>query len=270
MARFIFIGIKKTSIRTKNWYLLINISNKTSCLNKSLIPDENSSTKALNACLLHYKTGNMKKLSGIRNEYNKGSLEKEELNPNPFEQFNQWLEEAINAGCNEPTAVTLATVNNHLHPNCRIVLLKDVCDDGFVFFTNYNSEKGHELANTKCAALNFFWPELERQVRIKGTVQKVSEQKSDNYFQSRPRESQLGAWASSQSKLVENKQELITNYTALEKQYKGKSIPRPPHWGGYIVKAETIEFWQGRTNRMHDRYQFVKSDNNWIIQQLAP
>jgi len=212
----------------------------------------------------------MSRLADIRNEYNKGSLEKEELNKNPFEQFDKWMKEAISAECNEPTAVTLATVNNYLQPNCRIVLLKDVTNNGFVFFTNYNSEKGRELANTRRAALNFFWPELERQVRIKGTVERVSEQKSEEYFQSRPRESQLGAWASSQSEWVEDGKELISNYTALEKQYEGKQIPRPTYWGGYIIKAETIEFWQGRSNRMHDRYQFAKIDDTWEVKQLAP
>jgi len=212
----------------------------------------------------------MSKLADIRNDYNKGSLEKKALNADPFQQFNQWMKEAIHAECNEPTAVTLATVNAEQQPNCRIVLLKDVCDGGFVFFTNYKSEKGLELANTNYAALNFFWPELERQVRIRGTVAKVSEQQSDEYFQSRPRESQLGAWASAQSEVVKDGQELQANYTALEKQYKGKTIPRPIHWGGYIVKAISIEFWQGRANRMHDRYQYTVSDAKWSIKQLAP
>ncbi len=212
----------------------------------------------------------MNKLADIREHYHKGSLSKEELNVDPFVQFNSWLDEAIKAECNLPTAVTLATVDSDLMPNCRIVLLKEVCDGGFVFFTNYNSDKGQEIKFSGKAALNFFWPELERQVRIRGTVEKVSEGQSDDYFNSRPRESQLGAWASNQSELVDDSEILLTNYSNLEAQYADKEIPRPAHWGGYIVKAESIEFWQGKTNRMHDRYQYVLSGNKWQIKQLAP
>jgi len=212
----------------------------------------------------------MNKLADIRNEYIKGCLTRNELNINPFEQFKLWMKEAITAECNEPTAVNLATVNNYLQPNNRIVLLKDVCDDGFVFFTNYNSEKGLELSNTKRAALNFFWPELERQIRIKGIVERVSKDKSDTYFQSRPRESQLSAWVSSQSEPINSSTELLSKYQLLEKQYKDKVIPRPPYWGGYIVKANTIEFWQGRPNRLHDRFQYIKTNQTWQIRQLAP
>lgn len=229
-----------------------------------------SSTKAPGTCLVFTKTGSMIKPADIRNEYRKGRIEKEELNANPFEQFNQWMKDAVDAECNEPTAVTLATTDNSLRPNCRIVLLKDVCEGGFVFFTNYNSEKGREAADTNHAALNFFWPELERQVRIRGTVEKVSAQKSDVYFQSRPRESQLGAWASSQSELLESRRKLMADYNTLEKQYEGKKIPRPAHWGGYTVKAQTIEFWQGRAKRMHDRYQYYLNNSEWRIRQLAP
>ncbi len=212
----------------------------------------------------------MNKLADIRKEYTKGSLHKESLNTSPYQQFKDWMQEAINAGCNEPTAVTLATVDDNGMPNCRIVLLKDVGEDGFVFFTNYNSKKGNELTNSAKAALNFFWPELERQVRIRGTVEKVSPQKSDEYFASRPRESQLGAWASSQSQLVTDGEELNRNYSELLSQYKNLPIPRPQHWGGYIVKPVTIEFWHGKANRMHDRFQYSLENNEWNINQLAP
>lgn len=212
----------------------------------------------------------MKQLADIRNEYTKGILSRNKLNENPFKQFNAWMSEALNARCNEPTAVTLATVDQGNMPNCRIVLLKDVCDGGFVFFTNYNSKKGQEMANDAKAALNFFWPELERQVRIRGTIEKVTAQKSDEYFQSRPRESQLGAWASDQSEIVENSDVLTTNYLQLESKYEDNVIPRPKYWGGYLLIAESIEFWQGRANRMHDRFQYVLHGDSWSVNQLAP
>ncbi len=212
----------------------------------------------------------MNKLADIRNEYIKGELHKENLQASPIEQFNTWLHEALEAQCMEPTAVTLATVDEENMPNCRIVLLKDVNPDGFVFFTNYASQKGRELFATNKAALNFFWPELERQVRIRGLIEKVSAQHSDEYFQSRPRESQLGAWASNQSEVVANSDELERNYTQLQSQYDGNTIPRPKHWGGYVVKPISIEFWQGRANRMHHRFQYLKEDGNWTIRQLAP
>lgn len=212
----------------------------------------------------------MKQLADIRNEYTRGILSEKALNSNPFKQFDSWMNEALQAKCNQPTAVTLATVDHENMPNCRIVLLKDVCDGGFVFFTNYNSKKGREMDNDAKAALNFFWPELERQVRIRGTIEMVSSQKSDEYFQSRPRESQLGAWASNQSEIVENSDELATNYLELKSKYEDRVIPRPGHWGGYIVKAVSIEFWQGRENRMHDRFQYYLQGSKWSISQLAP
>ncbi|WP_430814163.1 pyridoxamine 5'-phosphate oxidase [Carboxylicivirga sp. RSCT41] len=212
----------------------------------------------------------MNKLANIREHYHKGALKRSELHKDPFEQFNTWMDEAIKAECNLPTAVTLATVSKDGMPNCRIVLLKEVCDGGFVFFTNYNSEKGMELNTSNKAALNFFWTELERQVRIRGTVERVASQKSDEYFQSRPRESQLGAWASDQSEVVNDNQELMEKYSQLELKYKDEMIPRPEHWGGYVVKAQSIEFWQGRANRMHDRFQYKLENDNWTIRQLAP
>ncbi|MBK3517267.1 pyridoxamine 5'-phosphate oxidase [Carboxylicivirga sp. N1Y132] len=212
----------------------------------------------------------MNRLADIRNEYKKGILQPESLLENPFEQFEKWMSEALEVKCNEPTAMTIATVDGENMPNCRIVLLKDVCDGGFVFFTNYNSQKGVELHEQSKAALNFFWPELERQVRIRGVIEKVSAQKSDDYFQSRPRESQLGAWASDQSEIVTDGQELLNKYEHLNVKYQDKLIPRPAHWGGYIVKALTVEFWQGRANRMHDRFQYFYENDHWQIRQFAP
>lgn len=212
----------------------------------------------------------MNKLADIREHYQKGSLSLQDLNTDPFVQFNKWMDDAIKAECNLPTAVTLATVDPEQMPNCRIVLLKEVCDGGFVFFTNYESEKGRELLHLPKAALNFFWPELERQVRIRGYIEKVSEHKSDEYFQSRPRESQIGAWASNQSTIVTKGEDLNQAYESFERQYENKEIPRPAHWGGYILKAKSIEFWQGRSNRMHDRFQYSIEENDWKINQLAP
>lgn len=212
----------------------------------------------------------MNNLGDIRNEYSNKNLLKDDLNKNPYIVFKQWIDSAIKNKCNEPTATTLATVDQDNMPNCRIVLLKDIRDDGFVFFTNYNSTKGSELAKTNKAALNFFWPEMERQVRIRGIIEKVSSEMSDTYFQSRPRASQIGAWASNQSSIINDGSELSTNYTQLEEKYANKDIPRPKHWGGYIIKPIIIEFWQGKANRMHDRFQYQNINNNWIIQQLAP
>jgi len=211
----------------------------------------------------------MNKLADIRKEYNKDQLSKEKLHNDPFQQFDKWMNETLEAQCHEPTSMTLATVDQDQMPNCRIVLLKDV-DDGFVFFTNYDSKKGSELLHTKKAALNFFWPELERQVRIRGIIEKVSAEKSDKYYQSRPRESRLGAWASNQSSIVKNSTELDNNYRQLQEKYSDREIPRPQHWGGYVLKPVSIEFWQGKANRMHDRFQYVLNNNEWIINQLAP
>ncbi|WP_439181874.1 pyridoxamine 5'-phosphate oxidase [Carboxylicivirga taeanensis] len=212
----------------------------------------------------------MNKLAAIRKDYTKGILLKESLNDSPFQQFDTWMQEALKAGCTEPTAMTLATVDEANMPNSRIVLLKELSAEGFVFFTNYNSEKGNELAGSNKAALNFFWPELERQVRIRGTVEKVPPHKSDEYFTSRPRESQIGAWASNQSTVINNSDELHSRYEQLLAQYNNQSIPRPNHWGGYLVRPVIIEFWQGRASRMHDRFQYVLDGDKWVIKQLAP
>ncbi|MCU4174707.1 pyridoxamine 5'-phosphate oxidase [Carboxylicivirga sp. N1Y90] len=212
----------------------------------------------------------MKKLSDIREHYNKGNLLRSELLDDPYLQFDLWMKQAIDSECLHPTAVNLATVDSQLRPSTRIVLLKEVSDEGFVYFTNYKSQKGSELEQSSFACLNFFWAELERQVRISGEVKKVEPAKSDEYFQSRPRESQLGAWASEQSSLVKTSEDLQARYNELEKQYEGKNIPRPEHWGGYVLMPNKIEFWQGRSNRMHDRYLYTLEANTWKIEQLAP
>lgn len=212
----------------------------------------------------------MKKLSDIREHYNKGYLLRSELLDDPYLQFDLWMKQAIDSECLHPTAVNLATVDADLRPSTRIVLLKEVSDEGFVYFTNYNSQKGRELEQSNYACLNFFWAELERQVRISGKVKKVESVKSDEYFHSRPRESQLGAWASAQSSIVHQGEDLQENYRQLEKKHEGKVIPRPEHWGGYVLMADKIEFWQGRSNRMHDRYLYTQHKGAWVIEQLAP
>lgn len=212
----------------------------------------------------------MKNIANIREEFNKGQITKDLLNENPLEQFELWLKEAIESECLHPTALNLATVDSQNRPNSRVVLLKDVTDKGFVFFTNYQSQKGNELASNNYASINFFWGELERQVRINGKVEKVSDRDSIEYFQSRPRESRLGALASPQSQVVADDNALIETFETLKKKYKGQIVPRPSHWGGYVVRPDQIEFWQGRANRMHDRFRYTLNANTWLIQRLAP
>ncbi|WP_430811545.1 MULTISPECIES: pyridoxamine 5'-phosphate oxidase [unclassified Carboxylicivirga] len=212
----------------------------------------------------------MNKLSDIRREYTKNTLSKELLDANPHRQFERWMEEALAAGSPEPTAMTLATVDAQGMPNCRVVLLKEVSPNGFVFFTNYNSTKGRELNDKAMAAMNFFWPEVERQVRIRGCIKRTTSDQSDAYFQTRPRASQLGALASDQSSVVENGKALSDRFNALEQQFNNRDIPRPAHWGGFILSPVSIEFWQGRANRMHDRFQYTLKEGQWVIEQLAP
>jgi pyridoxamine 5'-phosphate oxidase len=167
--------------------------------------------------------------------------------------------------------MTLATVNRKGQPDARIVLLRGVDKNGFSFFTNYKSAKGREINENKKVCLNFFWPDLSRQVRIAGTIEKLSAKISDDYFQSRPRESQLGAWASNQSEVIENRQALEAKFDEFEQKFNGKKIPRPAHWGGYIVRPVTIEFWQGRASRLHDRILYEKNKSGtWKISRLAP
>ncbi len=190
---------------------------------------------------------------------------------NPLHFFSRWFREAESAQITEINAMTLATTNAQLMPHARIVLLKGLDDRGFVFFTNYDSAKGRDLSSNPNAALLFFWKELERQVRIEGTIERVSAEESDKYFHSRPPASRLGAWASPQSKEIPHRNLLDLNYARYEQEFSGIDIPRPAHWGGYIVIPNRIEFWQGRSSRMHDRILFVKNaDGNWAKSRLAP
>jgi pyridoxamine 5'-phosphate oxidase len=211
-------------------------------------------------------------LADIRINYSKKILNRESVHENPLQQFDAWMQEALAAKVDEPTAMTLSTATVDGKPAARIVLLKAIEEGGFVFYTNYESRKGQQLQENPFASLTFFWPALERQVRVEGSVQKVPEATSDAYFHSRPKGSQLGAWSSPQSQAIESRavlEELEQKYSQEFSQLD--TIPRPPHWGGYAVVPERIEFWQGRPNRLHDRLVYLKdSEGNWQIERLAP
>ena len=208
-------------------------------------------------------------LHDIRDEYSKQELSRRQCDSDPIKQFEKWLGDAIEAKVHEPTAMNLATLNAQGKPSSRVVLLKEVNSQGFVFFTNYQSQKGQALAINPFAALNFFWPELERQVRVEGAVEKLSEAQSDDYFAGRPYTSRIGAWASEQSAVLKSKNTLLAKAALIAAKYPF-NVPRPPHWGGYLVIPEMIEFWQGRPSRLHDRIRYRLENNLWIIERLSP
>ena len=212
----------------------------------------------------------MTNLYNIRRDFTLKTLDEKDLNPDPIVLFEQWLNEAILAEALEPNAMCLATATPDGRTSTRIVLLKQLKEIGFVFFTNYDSKKGEQLAANKYCALNFCWHELERQVRIEGSVCKISAKDSDSYFDVRPIKSKLGAWASPQSKKIPNREYLEKLVTDFNFEFKDKMITRPDNWGGYIVQPQLIEFWQGRESRLHDRLQYELIDNNWSISRLAP
>jgi pyridoxamine 5'-phosphate oxidase len=210
-------------------------------------------------------------LKKLRNDFALKTLNKADLLSNPMQQFEVWLQEAVTAKVNEPIACCLSTVGKYGQPSSRIVYVRNITENGFVFFTNYESKKGKDLANNPKACVNFFWPELERQIRIEGIVEKVSEAVSDEYFNDRPRSSQIGAWASQQSEALVSRAALENEILDQEKRFEGQVVPRPPHWGGYIIVPHLIEFWQGRKSRLHDRLVFLRNEHNqWEIERLNP
>lgn len=211
-----------------------------------------------------------KELQKLREEYSKDTLNENTILKNPFQQFEKWLKEAINAHLHEPNTMNLATVDEKGQPHSRYVLLKEIFEDKFIFYTNYNSNKGQEINSNPKVALSFLWLELERQVRIEGIARKVSRKKSNEYFKIRPYKSRLGALASNQSQVIESREKLDAKYKNIEEEYEGRDIEMPQHWGGYEIEPIFFEFWQGRKNRLHDRIRFKKINENWVIDRLEP
>ena len=207
-------------------------------------------------------------IADLRQSYEKGILLEQDAKASPFEQFGLWFEQALEQNVPEPTTMTLATADSQGRPSARIVLLKGFDDAGFVFYTNYNSRKGQDLAVQPWAGLNFFWQPLERQVRLNGLMTKVSAQESDEYFHSRPLGSRLGAWVSAQSQPT-TLAALEANTATVQKKY-GDQPPRPPHWGGYRLAPEYFEFWQGRPSRLHDRLTYQRSGTSWALERISP
>ena len=207
-------------------------------------------------------------IADLRQSYEKGILLEQDAKASPFEQFGLWFDQALEQNVPEPTTMTLATADSQGRPSARIVLLKGFDDAGFVFYTNYNSRKGQDLAEQPWACLNFFWQPLERQVRLNGLIAKVSAQESDEYFHSRPLGSRLGAWVSAQSQPT-TLAALEANTATVQKKY-GDQPPRPPHWGGYRLVPEYFEFWQGRPSRLHDRLTYQRSGTSWALERISP
>jgi pyridoxamine 5'-phosphate oxidase len=210
-------------------------------------------------------------IAGIRKTYQLQSLSEKEADADPVKQFEVWWRQATESNIDEPNAMTLATATRSGKPSARIVLLKGIHENGFVFFTSYLSRKGKELEENPLVSLLFFWKELERQVRIEGAVKKISEAESDSYFSSRPWESRIGAWSSPQSTVIENREILEKNVEKYAREFGTEKVPRPEYWGGYIAEPRCMEFWQGRPGRLHDRLQYRLTENKvWIMERLAP
>lgn len=214
--------------------------------------------------------GGNSKIEQLRQEYAREELLERNVSKDPVDQFTAWFDQALLSEVVEPNAMSLATVGSDGKPSVRIVLLKGFNRNGFRFFSNYKSRKGKELDENPNASLCFFWPELERQVRLEGTVEKISRKESEEYFQKRPRLSQVGAWASNQSEEVSSREELEERFQKLQQQFEDETIPVPEFWGGYLLKPSSIEFWQGRRGRLHDRLIYVNESDGWTIKRLAP
>jgi len=209
-------------------------------------------------------------IADLRRDYTLARLDEASVSSDPLIEFGRWFEEALKAEARDPNAMTLATANAEGVPSARIVLLKGFDQRGFVFFTDYRSRKGAELAENPRAALVFYWPELERQVRITGGTTQTDRQESEEYFRSRPRGSRLGAWISHQSQVIAGRQELDARVPELERRYPGDDVPLPPYWGGFRLRPDSIEFWQGRSSRLHDRIRYILSGDSWRIERLSP
>lgn len=210
------------------------------------------------------------KFDHLPKEYPSRRLDEKDISPDPLAQFERWFGEALRAELKEPNAMTLATATKDGKPSARIVLLKHFDENGFVFFTNYESRKGKELVENPVAALVFWWEEFGRQIRIEGRVEKLPRKQSEDYFQSRPFESQISAWTSAQSRVIESREILEQRYLQLQKEYEGKTVPCPPHWGGYRLIPQAFEFWQGWVNRLHDRILYRRTQEGWKIERLGP
>ncbi len=211
-----------------------------------------------------------KTLPALKKEYLLGKLELHKLAHDPFTQFHQWIQAAVRAKVPNPDAMTLSTASKKGVPSSRIVLLKNITKDTFVFFTSYSSPKAKDLEENPRAALTFFWPELERQVRIYGRIKKTSQAESEQYFKTRPKDAQIVSWISSQSKAIESRKELEHRFKVFQEKFRGKDIPLPPHWGGYCLKPDWFEFWQGREHRFNDRFLYRRKQGRWTIEQLQP
>ena len=210
-------------------------------------------------------------IADLRKEYKLKTLNKSDVDPDAFTQFNKWWDEAILSNIEEVNAMTLATADINGKPSARIVLLKGFDERGFIFYSNYKSHKAKDMNENNYVSLVFFWKELERQIRVEGTVSKIGMAESETYFNSRPTASKIGAWASPQSNIIASRKILEANFTEVEMNFAGKDIDIPPHWGGYVVKPNLIEFWQGRRSRLHDRIQYtIQEGTGWKMERLAP